>query len=285
MAKLFETVTIIGVGLLGGSLGLALKAKALAGTIRGVGHRQPSLDTALALGAIDEDYLDAAEAAIGADLIVLCGPAAMVPRHLDAIRSVCGNATVVTDVASTKAEICAHARQTWPAPYRFVGSHPMAGSHAFGPENANVKLYEGSVCLVERPNGHAEDAHAAVVTLWEQLGARVVLVDPKTHDAMAAMTSHVPHIVASALTQLVEDTSAATPFSGNGFRDATRIAEGRPELWRDICLTNSEAIGENLAQIIQMLQDVSDAVLNTDGAKLEEFFRKGHDIRRKVEEL
>ncbi len=285
MAKLFETVTIVGVGLLGGSLGLALKAKALAGTIRGVGRRQSSLDTALAIGSIDEDYLNAADAARGADLIVLCAPAAMVPQHLDEIRSACGTATVITDVASTKAEICAHAKQTWPKPYRFVGSHPMAGSEKFGPENANAKLYEGSICLVEPQDGHAPDAHAAVVNLWEQIGARVVPVDPITHDAMVAMTSHVPHIAASALTQVVQDTATAAPFIGSGFRDATRIAEGRPELWRDICLTNSEAIRENLAQIIQMLQDVSLAIQNANADELDEFFRKGHEIRRKVEEL
>lgn len=284
MEKTFDTVTIIGAGLLGGSLGLALKAKALAGTVRGVGHRQASLDKALAVGAIDEAYLDAAEATIGADLIVLCTPAATVPHFLDAIRPVCGKSAVVTDVASTKAEICAHAKRAWAEPYRFIGSHPMAGSEKFGPEHADAALYEGSVCLVEQPNGHAEDAHAAVVNLWQQLGARVVPVEPETHDAMVAMTSHVPHIVASALSQLVENAHNSGPFIGSGFLDTTRVAEGRPELWRDICLTNSKAIEENLTKIIRLLQETSKAIKDSDALELENFFRTGREARGKAAE-
>ncbi len=280
MSKLFETVTIVGVGLLGASLGLALKQKTLAGKVRGVGRRQSSLDTALEMGAIDEAHLDLTEAAIGADLIVICTPAAAVPHVLDVLRPLCGKSTVVTDVASTKAAICAHVRQAWAEPYRFIGSHPMAGSEKFGPEHAEADLYNGSVCLVEKLNGQAEDAHAAVLRLWEALGARVVLVEPEFHDAMVAKTSHVPHIVASALSQLIDNGSGEeAPFIGTGFLDTTRVADGRPELWRDICLTNSEAIETKLREVIQLLEEASGAVARRDGPRLEEFFQKGRDAR------
>lgn len=280
MAKLFDTVAIIGVGLLGASLGLALKQKALAGTVRGVGRRRRSLDKALEIGAIDEACLDVAEAATGADLIVICTPAATVPQILDAVRPVCGKSAVVTDVASTKALLCAHAKQAWAEPYRFVGSHPMAGSEKFGPEHAEAELYSGSVCFVEQLNGHAEEAHTAVMDLWDKVGARVVQVEPEMHDAMVAKTSHVPHIVAAALSQLIDNGDAdEAPFIGSGFIDTTRVAEGLPELWRDICLTNPEAIEANLSEVIRLLRGAADAVTRLDGPQLEEFFRKGRDAR------
>lgn len=283
MAKLFDTVTIVGVGLLGASLGLALKQRALARTVRGVGHRRTSLDKALEVGAIDEAYLEATGPATGADLIVICTPAAIVPQVLDAVRPVCGKSTVVTDVTSTKAGICAHAKQTWTGPYRFVGSHPMAGSEKFGPEHADPGLYGGSVCFVERLNGHASDAHAAVIELWEEVGARVVQVEPELHDAMVAKTSHVPHIVASALSQLIGNVGEGeAPFIGNGFIDTTRVAEGRPEIWRDICLTNPEAIKTNLSEVIRLLSEAADAVSQLDGPRLEEFFQKGREARARA---
>lgn len=282
MTTQFEIVTIVGVGLLGGSLGLALKERGLAGTVRGVGRRQSSLDTALAIGAIDDAYLDLREASIGANLVVLATPAATVPAHMDIVRTVCSTTTVVTDVASTKSEICAHTRKSWSAPYRFIGSHPMAGSEKFGPEHAEAGLYENSICFVEKLDGHAPDAHAAVVDLWESLGATVVPVDPELHDAMVARTSHVPHIVASALACLAADRPGIAPFVGNGFRDTTRVAEGRPEIWRDICLTNPEAIQQALSEITAILQETGEAIHDRDAARLDEIFKRGRDARRKV---
>lgn len=279
---MFETVTIVGVGLLGGSLGLALKERGLAGTIRGVGRRQSSLDQALARGAIDEAHTHVANAAMGADLIVLCGPAASVPEHLDLIRMVCGRSTVVTDVASTKADICAHAKVAWAEPYRFVGSHPMAGSEKFGPEHADAKLFEGSACLVEAMSDHAADAHEAVVKLWEAVGARVVQMNPEQHDAIVARTSHVPHIAAAALAQLLGEAPDSAAFIGNGFRDTTRLAEGRAELWRDICLTNAGAIDEALKTLIEQLQGVSSSVAKGDADALDAFFEAGREARIKA---
>lgn len=159
----------------------------------------------------------------------------------------------------------------------------MAGSEKFGPEHAEADLFKGSICLVEKLNGQAEDAHAAVVRLWETLGARVVQVDPEFHDAMVAKTSHVPHVVAAALSQLLEgDSDEEAPFIGTGFLDTTRVAGGRPEVWRDICLTNSEAIETKLREVIQLLEEASGAVVRRDGPRLEEFFQKGRDARGRV---
>lgn len=282
MPRSFDTVTIVGVGLLGASLGLALKQRNLARTIRGVGHRQETLDKAKALGAIDEATTDVLQASIGADLIVLCTPAAVVPDHLDIIRTVCGKDTVVTDVASTKGQICGHVRERWHNPYRFIGSHPMAGSEKFGPEHASADLYQDTVCFVEKRDEHAEDAHQTVIDLWQSLGADTVEIDPGAHDAIVARTSHAPHIVASALSQLTANLSDIGPFIGKGFRDATRIAEGRPEIWRDICLTNSAAIEESLGDMLELLGSVRESVASGDEDALQQFFERGREAKQRV---
>lgn len=283
MSARFDTVTIVGVGLLGGSLGLALKKSDLANRVLGVGHRPETLNTALQRGAIDRAFANCADAVPESDLIVLCTPAAKVPAYLDAIRPLCRKGAVVTDVASTKRDICAHIRKAWSEPYRFIGSHPMAGSEKFGPEHATATLYDGSVCFVEALNGHAPDAHAAVVELWTSIGAQVVPIDPATHDTLAARTSHVPHIVAAALARLTargDDTLRA--FAGGGFRDTTRIAEGRPELWRDISLTNADAILEVLKELQADIANFSDALDKKDATILETYFTEGRDARRRL---
>lgn len=282
----FNTVTIIGVGLLGGSLGLALKKRGLAGTVRGVGRRQESLDKALSAGAIDEAFLDAEDAVQdavqGAGLVVLCTPANFVTQFLDIIRPVCSESAIVTDVASTKTHICQHAHATWPQPRRFVGSHPMAGSEKFGPEHAHHELYEGAYVFVEENDGLDPDAHHTIIELWQGLGARVVEIAPTLHDAILARTSHVPHIVSSALARLVDGQANLAPFIGNGFRDTTRIAEGRPEIWRDISLTNRAAIGEGLGEVIEQLQAFCQAIRDGDGERLERLFDDGRVARQKA---
>ena len=277
----FNIVTIVGVGLLGGSLGLALKQRGIASAIRGVGHRQSSLDKALEVGAVDSTYLNAAEAADAADLIVICTPAALVPQMMDEVLPACSHKTAVTDVASTKAQICAHAAATWPKPSRFVGSHPMAGSERSGPEHADAGLYDGSVTLVEQGGGTLDsDAHQAVVDLWRGVGAEVIEIEPEAHDAILSRTSHIPHIVAACIAILAARQGDVGPFVGRGFRDVTRIAASRPEVWRDICLTNRDNILQGLDELLAVLADARHAIVEARGDVLGEFFcaaREAHD--------
>lgn len=282
MTPRFDTAAIVGVGLLGGSLGLALKGRRMANRVHGIGRRQQSLDTALDLGAVDRAFLDLREGIRGADLIVLCTPAALVAGQLDSIAALCDPNTVVTDVASTKAEICAHARAAWPHPLRFVGSHPMAGSEKYGPEHATDRLYENCVTLVERANGHAADAHEAVCGLWKGVGARVVEIDPATHDALVARSSHIPHIAASLVASLAGDLGDIRAMVGKGFRDVTRVAAGRPEIWRDICLTNREAISDGLADLAKRLEAVRAMIDDRDGALLDAFFAQAQSARKRA---
>lgn len=281
----FNKVAVIGVGLLGGSLGLALKQRRLADQVCGAGHRQATLGKALESGAIDAAFLDAAEAARGADLVVICTPAATVPGYLDVLRPVCPDG-VITDVASTKAVISAHARATWPAPVRFVGSHPMAGSEKFGPEYARADLYEGCVVVVEDSQHVDPDARASVVALWRGLGADVLLLAPDLHDRLVARTSHMPHVVAAAIARAAlhaaDSGECLRKLVGKGFRDVTRIAASRPEIWRDICLTNRAYVLESVTAVMEELEQARRALEQGDGDALDRFFREGGNARREV---
>ncbi|MBP8129403.1 MAG: prephenate dehydrogenase/arogenate dehydrogenase family protein [Candidatus Hydrogenedentes bacterium] len=279
MTTPFQRVTIVGPGLLGASLGLALKARGLAAHVVGAGRRMSSLETALARGAIDESSLEVAPAVQGADLVVLCTPAARIVPLLDVVRLHCAPGAVITDVASTKAALCARARATWPAPRRFVGSHPMAGSEQFGPEHARADFYEGSVCLVETGDDLDPDARAAVLGLWRAVGARVVDIDPEDHDRILARTSHVPHVVASELARMALRHGAVRDLIGNGFRDATRIAESRPEIWTEICLMNRAAILDALAEYERDLDVFRAALAEEEQGAVERFFEEGRQAR------
>jgi prephenate dehydrogenase len=287
MNRQFDTVTIIGVGLLGGSLGQALKSRGMARVVRGVGRRQSSLDTALAVGAIDSAFLDLREATPGADLIVICSPAAHVTSALDSILSVYGPRTIVTDVASTKSQICAHARNTWPKPQRFVGSHPMGGSEKFGPENATPTLFQGCVTMVEAGDHIDAEAREAVCGLWRDIGARVVEMDPQVHDVVAARTSHVPHLMAACVSilaagELDAHAREVRALIGQGFRDVTRIAESRAETWRDICLTNRDAVLAALDDMLEALSRIRTAVGEGNGDAIEAFFNQGRIARENL---
>ncbi|HUW62760.1 MAG TPA: prephenate dehydrogenase/arogenate dehydrogenase family protein [Candidatus Bathyarchaeia archaeon] len=281
----FQTVTIIGVGLLGGSLGKALKAKGLATKINGVGHRQSTLDKALESGAIDQAFLDPVKPARRSDLVVLCTPAATVPGFLDILRPVCPPRCILTDVASTKSAICAHVAATWPSPIRFIGSHPMAGSEKFGPEHARPDLYQGCVTVVQAGPSLDPAARATVVELWRALGAEVVDLPPDLHDRLVAQTSHLPHLVAAAVAQVAASGAPLETLHklvGRGFQDVTRIADSRPEIWRDICLTNRKNILATLDDLAARLDEARNALEHADGDALDRFFRQGKTGRREV---
>lgn len=282
MKPSFNTVTIIGAGLLGGSLGLALKKRGMAATVNGFGHREVTLKKALDVGAIDKSFTDLRESVVGADLVVICTPAAKVVDVLDGIRDRCAPNAVITDVASTKTDICRHACETWPRPCRFVGSHPMAGSEKHGPENADPELYGGSVVLVETGEHLDPEARACVCAMWRALDAAVVNVTPEAHDAAVARTSHLPHILASCMAVVAARDCDVEPFVGQGFRDFTRIAASRPEIWRDICLTNRDGIVPCLDELTEELQRVRAAILEGNGETVEEVFRSGNEARRKA---
>lgn len=282
MDPIFDRVTIVGAGLLGASLGLALQKTGAARHITGVGRRQCSLDKALAVGAVHAVSLDLSHAVAEADLVVVATPANTVIEAVEAIRVAAPATVIVIDVASTKANICAHAAARWGTPRRFIGCHPMAGSEKSGPEHATFSLYENSVCLIEDSPDLDPAAVARVRRLWERVGARVVQIDPVQHDAILACTSHIPHVLATVLATLAGQQGATRDFTGNGFKDMTRIAAGSPEMWRDITLTNREAVAGGLAQVKTLLDTFLHALARDDGDALLALFEAGRESRHAV---
>lgn len=233
----WPTVAIVGVGLIGGSIGKAILARRLARRVVGIGRSAGSLAAARKAGCVTETSLDMAAVA-DADLVVVATGVRAIPRLLDAVDAAARPGTLVTDAGSTKASIVAgwerHRRRRR---CRFVGSHPIAGSHRQGPAAAAADLFAGRVAVVTpaaaTPSGDAEE----VGGLWSALGATVFMMPPRDHDRMLAATSHAPHLVAAAVAAATRPDALA--FTAGGWRDATRIAAGDPELWADILLDNA----------------------------------------------
>jgi len=279
----FQHAVIVGAGLLGGSLALAMKQHGIAARVTGVGRNQATLDRAIALGVIDNGSLDLAAPCKSADLVVIATPAEKAEELAALLPAIIPPSCIATDVTSTKARICAAAATAWPQPRAFVGSHPMAGSEKFGPENARACLFKDTVCLMEAASAAIDGtAHARIAALWQAVGARVVEVAPEAHDDILASTSHLPHVAAAALAQLADAHGEIADFVGNGFRDTTRIAEGRADVWRDIVLSNASSICAVSARLRARLEQLEAAMAAGDGDALEQFFEAGRAARQRA---
>ena len=265
---LFDRVTIIGVGLIGGSLGLALREKGLARRVVGVGHRQASIDLALEMGAVDEGTLDPVAAVKGSDLVVLATSITLIAELGRKVAPALEKGAVVTDVGSTKSDIVRELESAMPAGVHFVGSHPIAGSEKRGVDAATAGLFRGATCVVTPTKRTDPAAVRAVGGLWAAVGAKVVTLSPEDHDAILARTSHLPHVAAAALVAALQGPDAG--FVGTGFRDATRIASGDVAIWCDICLTNRDALLAALDGYAGELSEFRRAVESGDRARLAE---------------
>jgi len=246
-------LSIIGVGLLGGSIGLAAGARLSSCRIIGYGHRRETLDRALEIGAIHEAANNLGEAVKDADLVILCTPVLLFEETLQAIAGFLKPGAVVTDVGSTKRSVVEAAARLLPRHARFVGSHPMAGSEKRGVEFARTDLFESALCLLT-PTPQTDSAAVELVeNFWRALGMRIAEMSPDEHDAVLAEVSHLPHAVAAALVHMPEAESLR--LCGNGFLDATRIASGDGGLWRDIFLDNADHVKAALAKLRQSLAE------------------------------
>ena len=258
---LFESVVIVGPGLVGGSLGQALRAKGLARLVVGVGRRQVSLDRALERGAIDEATLDLEGAVVGADLVVLATGVGLIPRQAEAVLSRVAEGAILTDVGSVKAAICRSVEEALRragVAAHFVGGHPLAGSEQRGVEAAREDLFRDACCILTPTEDTNRDALARVRGLWEAVGARVVELAPERHDELLAQISHLPHVAASCLVNNASDEALA--FAATGFLDTTRVASGDPDLWRDICLANGEALARAARSCADALREFAAAL-------------------------
>lgn len=274
----WNKVAILGVGLLGGSLGRALKQRGLARQVVGFVRRPSSVRECERLGAVDRATLDVSEAVRDADLVVFCTPLAQMRPLAEQMRRALEPGAIVTDVGSVKASVV---RDLEPlvarAGGRFVGSHPLAGAEKTGVAWARPNLFEGAVCVVTPTPRTDAGALRRVKALWRALGARVLSLSAQEHDALLARSSHLPHVVASTLAALVLDHRRPPTQSlvcANGFRDTTRIASGSPEMWRDIALANRAHLRRALAEFIRQLEQVRALLEQGDAAALERWFAR-----------
>ncbi len=246
---MIDSVAIIGLGLMGGSLGLAAKARHAAGRVTAYARREASREQALADGVADAVFASPAEAVAGADLVVVCTPVLTMPDLVRELLPCLAEGAIVTDVGSTKSFLVEQLDKILEgSPATFVGSHPMAGSEQSGLDAARPDLYEDSVVIVTPGKVHTSDAATeSVKTFWEKLGARVSLLSPEAHDAIIARTSHLPHLVAAMLTESVDrGEEELAQYFGSGYRDTTRVAAGSEDVWHDIVKTNMKAISSEI---------------------------------------
>jgi len=250
--KNLDQVTIVGAGLLGGSIGLALRAAGFAGRRIGVGRRASSLRKALDCDAVDAVTQDIVEGVSGSQLVILCTPIGHIEALMTRMAPALAPATYVTDVASTKAQVVEMAERILPQSVRFVGSHPMAGSEKTGVEFARADLFQLSTCILT-PTARTKPATVRWMRkFWGALGCRTVVTSPDRHDELLARVSHLPHAVAAALVGLAVCESAID-LAGPGFADATRIASGDAAMWTDIFRTNRQAMLRAIDRLVAEL--------------------------------
>jgi cytidylate kinase len=276
-----ETVALLGLGLMGGSAGLAVKQGKAGFKVRAYARREETRSAALRLGMADEVFDDPAEAVRGADLILVCVPVCKIPELVAAAKPGLKPGAVVTDVGSTKAWLAKEVRAVLAdSGAVFVGSHPMCGSEKTGLEAATADLYRGAVCVVCSDTHSRSDAWK-VTHFWSGLGGRVVEMDATRHDQLAATTSHVPHLAATAVVLAsVGEVSELRDLVGKGFRDTTRVAAGSPEVWRDIVESNPLQVLGGLKRVRETLDDMISALESHDYAEMEALLQRGAERRK-----
>jgi prephenate dehydrogenase len=283
--KTFNCITIVGVGLIGGSVGLAARARGAAQRVIGTGSRPVTLEAALKLGAISEIVTEPAAAVAHADLVIICAPVDHIVEQAQRLAPHCRPGTILTDAGSTKEKIVAEIEKAgagprWGPDVRFIGSHPLAGNEKRGPQHASAELFAGRTAVVTPgPSSRAEDV-AAVSEFWASLGAKVIELSPADHDRALAATSHLPHLAAAALAGATPEQFV--PLTAGGWQDTTRIAAGDPVLWRQIMLANRENLLEALDRLSGRLTEWRKALGNSDAAALERLLAEAKRIRDSV---
>ena len=286
MKPLFEQMTIVGVGLLGGSLARACRRRGLAGKIVGCGRNRATLEEAKRLNFIDEAFTDPAAAARGSDLIAICTPVGSIAGCARAMAPALREACILIDVGSVKAPVVEAMGKILPASARFVGTHPITGSEKSGFAASDPDLFENAKCIVTPTPSTDPDALARVTGLWRELGSTVLPMDANEHDLIYGAVSHLPHIVAFALMNTIAELKtrqgqAIAAYGGNGLKDMSRLAASEPVMWKDICLFNRDAV----LDIIERFEDTLDEIKSAIGREEEDYLVKTFANAREVFEL
>ena len=292
---IFERVAILGLGLLGASLDHAVRRGGLAGEIAGYARSSETRDRVRELGFCDQVCDSAADAAKGADLVVLCAPVGAFGALAETIAPHLGKDCIVTDVGSVKSAVVRDVSPHIPDGVHFIPGHPIAGTEQSGPDAGFAELFDGRWCILT-PIGAAEDdvSHTAdraevekLARFWRACGSNVDFMDPHHHDLVLAITSHLPHLIAYNIVGTAADLETVTQsdvikYSAGGFRDFTRIAASDPTMWRDIFLNNREAVLEMLGRFTEDLSALQRAIRWGDGDALFERFSRTRTIRRSI---
>lgn len=284
---LFERIALIGIGLIGSSLARVVRRDGLAGHVVACARRAETLAAAARLEIVDSTTHDPAEAAAGADLVIICTPIGSYGEVARAIAPSLSPGAIVSDVGSVKRAVLEAVMPHLPDGVHFVPGHPIAGTENTGPEAGFDTLFEGRWFLITPPPGTDETAIERVAELWRRAGSMVARMDAAHHDHVLAITSHIPHLIAYTIVGTATDLedqlkSEVIKYSAAGFRDFTRIAGSDPVMWRDVFLNNRDAVLEMLGRFTEDLTALQRAVRVGDGKVLESLFTRTRDIRRGV---
>ncbi|MEO1732017.1 MAG: prephenate/arogenate dehydrogenase family protein [Pseudomonadota bacterium] len=287
MSVIYEKVALIGLGLIAGSMALAMKRAGLAGEITGFARTEATRETARRIGLCDEVCETAKAAVDGADLIVLAVPVGAMGSVMAEIAPVLKSGATVTDVGSVKRHVVQAVLPHLPPDVHFVPAHPLAGTEHSGPESGFAELFDNRWCLIVPLEGTDPAAVDSLATLWKQMGSNVDLMDADHHDLVLAVTSHAPHLIAYTMVGVADDLRRITDgevikYSAAGFRDFTRIAASDPTMWRDVFLTNKDATLEILGRFTEELFALQRAIRTGDGDHLFDYFTRTRAIRRGI---
>lgn len=281
----YNRVALIGTGLIGGSLGIRLRERRLAGEVVGYDRDPAALRQAVERGAVDRAACSTLEAVQEAALVILAVPVLSVAAVVREIGPALQKGAVVTDVGSTKSEIMRDVEPLMPPGVYFIGGHPMAGSEESGMKGADPALLENAIYVLTPGQSVPDLAIKRLFDLIEAAGAQPLLLEAKRHDHLAAAVSHLPHLVAAALVDCAsrsEEAEMIKTLAAGGFRDTTRVALGNPEIWRDICVSNRTQLVEAISSLERIIGEVKQLLDRSDGAALEQFFSHVREFRRRV---
>ncbi|MCA9101626.1 MAG: prephenate dehydrogenase/arogenate dehydrogenase family protein [Planctomycetales bacterium] len=270
-------MAIVGVGLIGGSIGKTLLARNLARHVIGIGRRQASLDEAEAAGTVTSTTTELEQGVADADVVVVASPVANIVEHVVRAASACPTVALITDAGSTKVDIVTAAEAQLPPGNRFIGSHPLAGGERRGPAAAKANLFAGRTVVVTPTAATNPTALVDARRFWSLLGAEVVQLTPEEHDRALAITSHLPHLIAGGLAAALPQEYR--PLAASGFRDTTRTAAGDAELWVQILMSNRENVLAGIDAFDAVIHTAREALQQGDADTLRQLLSKGKDSR------
>ncbi len=280
----FDKTSIIGVGLIGASLGLAMRKKGLCTSIHGFGRREGNLLRAKEKGIIDSYSLDLKKVCEDSDLIVLSTPVGVFLEIVKNISPYLKKGSIIIDVGSVKGRLVYEIEAIMPEGVFYIGTHPIAGSDKSGIDDARPELFEGARCIITPTDKTDRDSLEKINLLWQKVGSHVELMDPLKHDEIYGAVSHLPHIIAYSLVNTIgEINHEYIKYAGQGFKDTTRIALSSPELWRDIVIYNRE----NLLRLLEVfkgeLKKLEEFLKNSESEAIKDIFQRARDLRHRLQ--